>query len=114
MVPINKELKVDIQIEQGLAFTSEGKKAAMKDLMGILERFAANGMMTPQAVKVALEKMLEAYSFGATSEFIEAMDGVEDQGQFTENQIQEIKIAVAEVISDLQGGQNATATQPSA
>jgi hypothetical protein len=32
------------------------------------------------------------------------MEGVENQGQFTENQIQEVKVAMAEVLNDLQGG----------
>ena len=83
VIPLSKDTKIDIEIEQGMAYTKEGQKASMLDLFKQLEPFVTAGFIPPEPFKVALEKFLEVYQFGSTAEFMDAFDkagtGMSDQ-----------------------------------
>lgn len=102
-VPISKEYRVDIEVQSGVAFTKEGQKAAMQQMIQELRAYAAEGHIPPQAIKVAIEKYLESFEFGATAEFMQNMEDFQEEGQMTDQQIKAMKIAVLEVMKDLQG-----------
>ena len=102
VIPISKHYKVNFEIQAGVAYTREGKKAAMQQLIGELRNFAVEGYIPPQAIKIIIEKYLEYYQFGATAEFMEAMDNYQSEGNLTQQQMESIKTALAEVFKDLQ------------
>lgn len=100
VIPLSSEYHLDIEIETGLGFTKQGKREAMLKLVGeIFLPLAEKGLIPQDAVKVVIEKVLETYQFGATAEF---MDSYKTQGiSPTDQDIQKLKVAVAEVLSDI-------------
>jgi len=105
-VPLSKDYRVDIEVEAGLGFTRQGKRdAILKLLSEFLLPLVKQGLIPPQAVKTIIEKVFETYQFGATAEFMESMDKYQNQGNMTDQQIQQVKVAVAEVLKDLKGSE---------
>ena len=101
LVAIDKDCKVDIEIQSGLAYTREGKREAAKSMLADLFPFLEAGLIPPEAFKVMVEKYMEMTQFGATAEFMEAIDEAAEEGNLTDKQIEAIKVAVIEVMSDL-------------
>ncbi|MCP3682089.1 MAG: hypothetical protein GY861_05300 [bacterium] len=99
IIPLKKDYKIRIDVQVGAGFTIEGKRQAMLKLGEYMRDLAREGYLTQEAVKVVLQRMLETYEFGATAEFMEAME--EGGGQMTEEQISQMKVALAEVKKDL-------------
>lgn len=105
VIPIKKTCRVDIEVESGLAYTQAGKKEAAQDLGKFLIETAQLGLVSPEVVKTYFRNMLELYGFGATEEIMEAMDNFSAQGMMEEAAIDRLKIALAEVIKDLEGSE---------
>ena len=99
-IEIKKDYKVDIEIESGLGFTEEGKRATMIQIIGFIRDLAKEGYITPDAVSLVVKRFLEIFQFGSLQEFMEAMD--QGTPPITNQQIQEMKIALMECIRDLQ------------
>jgi len=103
---IQRGQKVDIEVETGLGFTYEGKKQTMQQIVQFMIQLAEMGYLTRESVKVVLDRFLESYQFGATQEFMDALDEGVPDSQLSEEQIQQMKVAIAEVMRDLGvGGQ---------
>lgn len=100
VVPLKRDYHVDIEIENGMAYTKEGQKAAMDQVIEKLMMFAQAGYLPQDAVKVVIEKYLETYQFGATAEFMEALDNPDVANEFTEGQVTIMKTAVLQALSD--------------
>ena len=100
-IPLKRDYRVDIEIQSGLGYTKEGKKAAAKELGDWLVQMAQLGAVDPKVVKIFTEKLFEQYSFGPTQDIMEAMDDALNNGQLTEQQLDSIKVAVVEVFQDL-------------
>jgi hypothetical protein len=101
IVPLKKDSKVEIEMQVGMGFTLEGKRKAMLELGEYMRDLAREGYLTPESVKVVLQRLLETYEFGATAEFMEAMEDFDKTKGLTEQQLGMIKLAVAEVKKDL-------------
>ncbi len=101
-IPISSDIKVDIEIESGLGFTRQGQLANAQDLAGTIMQLAEMKMIPPEAVKAFIRHMLEIYQFGNLSEFMEAMESAEGENDMTEEQIEQIKLAVLEVMKDIE------------
>jgi hypothetical protein len=104
VTPIRKDYKVDIQIESGLGYTDEGKKARMMEIATFMLGLAKEGLVPPEGIKAVIQRLFEVFSFGPTAELMEAMEQVGTKDQMTENQIQQVKIAVLEVLRDAKKG----------
>jgi hypothetical protein len=98
VVPIKKDYEVDIEVQSGLAYTDEGKKGRMMEIADYMLQLAQAGMIDPAVVKESIKKMLEIYQFGPTEEM---MDAIDQPGQMDETTLQQIKVAVAEVLKDI-------------
>jgi hypothetical protein len=101
VTPLSKEYYVDIEIQSGMAYTHEGKKAAAKELGDYMLQLAQMGVLPPQVVTIFIQTMLETYQFGPTADVMDAMKENEGQGNLTDQQIDAIKVAVMEVMKDL-------------
>lgn len=100
LVPLKGDYKVDIEIESGMGFTKEGQKAAVNQLIQQMFNFAQAGMINQDALKVVIQRYLEIYQFGSTAEFMENLENAPQQNM-SEQQIQQTKVAVMEVMADL-------------
>ncbi len=102
-IPIKRDYRVDIEIESGLAYTREGQRLAAKELGDYLIQLAQPGLglVSPEVIKAYFRRLLEVYQFGSASEIMEAMDEYGANGQMTDQQVETIKVAVAQVMSDM-------------
>jgi len=100
IVPIKGDYNVDIQIESGLGFTAQGKKDTAQQIANFMMQLAGQGLITQDAVKVVVQKLLETYQFGSTQEFMEAMDSGQQAIPLTEEQITQMKVAVVEALKE--------------
>ncbi len=101
VVPLRDDYKVEIEVQQGMAYTREAQKEAAKQLGDYLVQLAQIGLVNPEVVKVYLQRLLETYGFGSTSEVMDALEKVPQQQGLTDEQKQEMKVAMAEVFSDM-------------
>ena len=99
-IPVSGEYNIDIQIESGLGYTREGQRAAAKELADFIVSMAQVQMVTPEFAQTFIRKLLELYGFGVTQEIIESLESGTTSGQIEDNQIQQMKAAMAEVIND--------------
>ncbi|MEK9207185.1 MAG: hypothetical protein AAB922_01795, partial [Patescibacteria group bacterium] len=99
-VPLKKGLHVDIQVEQGLAFTSEGKKARAREMLDSLLPYAQAGFISPEAFKQLLQSFLTTLEYGNVSDIIGAMDSAGQTEQLTQEKKLQIKTAVLEVLKE--------------
>lgn len=104
-VPLKKDYLVEIEVQAGLGYTKEGKKAAAKELGDYLVQLAGVQMVSPEVVKVFFETLLKEYQFGPTEEIMEAMEEAVTNGGLNESQLEQVKLAVAEVMKDLMGSE---------
>lgn len=100
VVPLSKELKVDVEVQSGLAYTREGKKESAKELGDYLIQLAQLNLLPPNMMVEYLDKLFEAYQFGVSSEVMQELKAFNEQGQMTNPQSDAIKLAVAEVLKD--------------
>lgn len=100
-IPIKKDYIVDIQIESGMGYTPEGKKATMQQIITFMIDMAKNGFLTQPAVMEVVKRFMEVFEFGATSEFMEAMDQGLATAPVNDQQMEQMKIAFASVVKDL-------------
>lgn len=91
---------VDIQIESGLGFTEQGRRDTMIQISEYMLKLAKEGLVTTQAVQIAVQELLETFSFGSTQEFMQAIQNGSLPQDFTPDQLQKLKIALLEVMKD--------------
>ena len=100
IIPIKKEYRVDIDVQTGMAYTREGQKAAAKELGDYMVQVAGLGLLSPEVIKVYIQKLLETYGFGATEEIMEAMENADLTADLSEDQLTKIKVAVLEALKE--------------
>ena len=101
-IPLKKDYKVQIEIESGLGYTDEGKKGRMMEIAQFVLQMAQAGYLSQAAAKVVVERLVEVYKFGPTAELMEAMDTAGQEQELTEQQINQVKVALLETKKDLQ------------
>lgn len=110
-IPLKKDYKVEIEIQSGMGYTEEGKRNTMIQIIDYMTKMSQLGMVNPQSVQVVLNRFLEIFQFGNTAEFMQALE--EGTQPLTQTQIQQMKIALMEVVRDLQKKQEPQAPPPS-
>lgn len=106
VIPVSKEHKVEIEIQNGLGYTREGQKAAAKELGDYMIQLGQLGMLPPEAITGFVRKLLETYEFGPTEDVMEPLEKYMQEGQLTDQQMDKIKVAIAEVLKDVGYGQD--------
>jgi hypothetical protein len=124
IIVMSKESKVRIEVETGPGYTMEGKRANTLELVKLMSEMAANGLVTPEALKGVIVNLLETYQFGSTAEFVEAMEQGAPQGmagmpgapdQQKQMMKETVKEGMAEFVIDMQKAQQQpTGQQPTA
>ncbi len=101
VIPLSKDTRLDIEIEQGMAYTKEGQKATMQEVMNTMIQGVQVQAIPPQALQSVYEKYLEIYQFGATEEFMEDLDEAFNSGTpLSEQSIQQMKVAILEALKE--------------
>src|SRR3990167_6446363 len=102
VVPLKRDYRVEIDIESDLAYTRESQKQAAKDLGDYMLQLSQIGLVSPEVIKIYFERLLEIYKFGSSKEIIEAMDQYAGQGNMDQSHIDAMKVGLAEVFKDMQ------------
>jgi hypothetical protein len=100
LVTLSKNTKVNIEIENGMAYTRAGKKESMQDLINTMLQYTQAGVVNPAALKPVIQKYLETYQFGNTSEFMDALDIEGLTAGMGEAQTMQMKSAILEALQD--------------
>lgn len=100
-VVIKRNIPINVEVDTGIAFTPEGKRNVMQQIATFMIELSKVGLLNPESVKVVLGKFLDTFKFGATREFMEVLDEKGLQQTLDQNNVDQIKVAVAEVIKDL-------------
>lgn len=101
VISISKDAHIDIQIEQGMAYTQEGKRAVVQQIMNTMVELLKTQAIPVEALRVVAEKYLDSYQFGATQEFMdEIQKAVEQAPSLSEAQIMQMKIAILEALKE--------------
>jgi hypothetical protein len=101
-VPLKKDYKVEIEITSAPAYTRDGQRQVLVDLMDRMIQLSQIGAIPPEALKVVTQQFLETFQFGATAEIMDAIEEYGMEGSMTEDQISALKVAIMEVFKDLQ------------
>lgn len=100
-IPISKDSIVDIEVESGIGYTMEGKKETMQQITNYVMQMSQAGVATTEVVKQMFKKLLETYQFGSTQELMDAFDTGMSTLPLNEEQITQMKVAVAESMKDM-------------
>lgn len=110
-MPFNEEMQdtvvlkygcpVDVEVETGLGFTMEGRRNTMQQINDFILNMTKEGLINPQAAQVIMGKFLETYNFGATQDFMDALEEGGMEAQVAEDQITKMKVGLAEVLKDV-------------
>lgn len=98
VVPLSRDVEIEIEIDAGMAYTKEGQKQTMQSVIDTMLQYVQIGAIPIEPVKTVIEKYLETYQFGSTAEFMEEFDkgvqGMNDQ------EIVKMKTALIEALKD--------------
>jgi aspartate aminotransferase-like enzyme len=101
LVAISKDTPVDIEVEQGMAYTKEGQKATMQELMKTMIEAVQVQAIPAAALQSVFQKYLEIYQFGSTEEFMEDLEEAMKEGTpMNEQQTMQMKVAILEALKE--------------
>jgi hypothetical protein len=101
LVSISKDTPIDIEVEQGMAYTKEGQKATMQEVINSMIQGVQAGAIPATALQSVWQKYLETYQFGATEEFMQDLDKAMQGGaSLSDQQILQMKTALLESLKE--------------
>jgi hypothetical protein len=100
VIPLKKDYKVEIEVESGMGFTAEGRKATAQQIITFFTPLLDRGFVAPEAIRILAQHLLESFGFGGTQEIIEAMEEGMKKGPMTDEQLMKMKIAILETMSE--------------
>lgn len=100
-IVLDKDVKIRIEMEPGLGLTMQGRRESMQNIITFMIQLSTGGMIDKEPLKIVIKKFLDTYGFGSTEEFMEAFsENAPDN--MTEDNITKMKIAVVEVLKELE------------
>jgi hypothetical protein len=103
LVPIKKDAKIKIEVDNNAAYTEEGKRSQLLDLMNTLAPLFAQNILPPDVLKLMAQELLDSFKVGSLQEVLESLDTMQPQASFTDQDIAKVKLAVLQVMNDLKG-----------
>jgi hypothetical protein len=104
MVPLRKGAKTNVEIENGAAFTEEGRKSQMLELITTLMPLFQSQALPPEFLKNMAIELVDTFKVGSLQEMVESLDTMPLTEQVTEADIEKIKLAMLQVMKDTAGG----------
>lgn len=99
-IPLKKDYKVEIEVQTGMAYTQEGRKAAAKELGDFLVQMAQLQLLNPDVVKQFVQQLFDIYKFGPTEEIMEKLNSPDLTNQLSEDQVTQMKMALLQALQD--------------
>lgn len=100
VVPLNRESKLRIEIEAGLGLTMEGKKQSAQQIIDYCIKLYQLGFLGAEAMSMIVKRFVETLGYGSTEELMEAIENGITQGQMSDQQVQQMQIALLKTLQD--------------
>lgn len=100
LIVIKPDTMVDIEVESGVGFTEQGRRDTMMQIANYMLSMVQQQILPVEAVQVAIKELLETFQFGSTQEFMQAIEEGTMPQDFTQDQLEKLKIAVLETMKD--------------
>ncbi len=101
IITLDRKCKIRVEADPGMGLTQDGRRQAMQTLMQEMTALYKEGFLGPQAMSLLVKRFVEEYGFGSTAEFMDAIEQGVTQGQMQETQLNQMKIAILQVLKDL-------------
>lgn len=100
IVTLNRKAKIRVEADTGFGLTQDGRRKAMGELMNQMVALYKEGFIGADAMALLVKRFVEEYGYGSTEEFMEAIERGVTQGQMSQQQITQMKVAIAQVLKD--------------
>lgn len=100
VIPLKKDYKCEIEVQEGMSYTQEGRKQSAKELSEFMVQMAQAQLLSPDVVKAFVEQLLKTYRFGDTEDIMEALNQPDMTNELNEQQLTQMKVAVLEALKD--------------
>lgn len=100
IITLDRKAKIRVEADPGMGLTQDGRRAAMENLMKSMTQLYQEGFLGPQAMSLLVKRYVEEYGYGSTQELMEAIEDGVSQGKMSQTQIQQIQIALLQVLKD--------------
>lgn len=101
LVVLNRKAKIRIEADKGFGLTQDGRRQALEVLMKEMTNLYQLGFLGSEAMALLVKRFVEEYGYGSTEEFMEAIENGITQGQMSQTQINQMKMAVIQVLKDV-------------
>lgn len=101
LVTLNRKAKIRVEADKGFGLTQDGRRQALEALMKEMINLYQLGFLGAEAMSLLVKRFVEEYGYGATEEFMEAVENGITQGQMSQQQIHQMKIAMLQVLKDV-------------
>lgn len=100
IVTLNRRAKIRIEADAGMGLTADGRRKNMIELMSQGLEWWKAGFLAPTALSMLIKRYVEEMGFGSTEEFMDEIEKGVTQGQMSQTQIQQMQIAMLQVLKD--------------
>lgn len=100
LVVLDRKAKIRVEADMGFGLTVEGRKQAIQSIVTNMVALYKEGFVGPQAMALVIKRYIEEYGFGSTEEFMEAIENGVTEGQMSQQQINQMKLAMLQVLRD--------------
>lgn len=100
IVTLNRKSKIRIEADKGFGLTQDGRRQAMEALMKEMTQLYQLGFIGSEAMAMLVKRFVEEYGYGSTEELMEAIEKGVTQGQMSQQQMKQMKVALLSVLQD--------------
>ena len=100
LVVLDRKAKIRVEVDMGFGLTVDGRKQAMQTLITEMVNLYKLQFLSPQAMAMMVKRFVEEYGYGSTEEFMEAIEEGVTQGQMQQTQLDQMKLAMLQVLKD--------------
>lgn len=100
IITLNRKAKIRIEADQGLGLTQDGRRKSMNQLIEQGLEWYKAGFLAPSAMSMLIKRYVEEMGYGSTEEFMDQVEQGITQGQMSQTQINQMKVAMLQVLKD--------------
>ena len=100
IVTLNRKAKIRVKADEGMGLTQDGRRQAMADLMKNMIELYKEGFLGAEAMALMVKRFVEEYGYGATEDFMDAIEKGVTQGQMSQQQVKQMQIAILQTLKD--------------
>ena len=100
IVTLNRKAKIRVEADKGFGLTQDGRRQGMEALMKQMVDLYKLGFIGSEAMSMIVKRFVEEYGYGSTEELMEAIEDGVTQGQMSQQQIKQMKVAILSVLDE--------------